>query len=223
MREFLQQARDVEVAPPQSVLDSPLKSLQQSLDALEQRRSVISQKVQEVNETLTRVKQVHAAVKTEYNNALAHTSSVYPEVRRKRVCPGDVLNKTLSFPKSLPWKRDTRTGTSSCGNLAWMRSRSSWIRLRHSGETTERSLAWTRRTFLSSLGTETNSLERRRSTQSRRFLDDPLNIGLGLSSFSSSRWSFSYCRREQRGPFRYCIACHLTRHLASGGSASHPS
>lgn len=93
MREFLQQARDVEVAPPQSVLDSPLKSLQQSLDALEQRRSVISQKVQEVNETLTRVKQVHAAVKTEYNNALAHTSSAYPEVRRKRVCPGDVLNK----------------------------------------------------------------------------------------------------------------------------------
>ena len=81
MREFLQQARDVEVAPPQSVLDSPLKSLQQSLDALEQRRSVISQKVQEVNETLTRVKKIHASVKAEYNSAMAHTSSVYPEVR----------------------------------------------------------------------------------------------------------------------------------------------
>jgi hypothetical protein len=37
--------------------------------------------VQEVTETLTRVKQVHAAVKTEYNNAMAHTSSAYPEVR----------------------------------------------------------------------------------------------------------------------------------------------
>ena len=81
MREFLQQARDVEVAPPQSVLDSPLKSLQQSLHALEQRRSVISQKVQEVSETLTRVKQIHASVKAEYNSAMGHTSSVYPEVR----------------------------------------------------------------------------------------------------------------------------------------------
>jgi hypothetical protein len=81
VREFLQQARDVEVSPPQSVLDSPLKSLQQSLHALEQRRSVISQKVQEVSETLTRVKQIHATVKAGYNSAMAHTSSVYPEVR----------------------------------------------------------------------------------------------------------------------------------------------
>ena len=85
VRTFLQQARDVEVAPPPSVLDSPLKSLEQSLDALEQRRSIISQKVQEVSETLTRVKQIHATVKTEYNNAMAHTSSVYPEVRPTRV------------------------------------------------------------------------------------------------------------------------------------------
>ena len=42
---------------------------------------MISQKVQEVIETLTRVKQLHAAVKTEYINTMAHTSSVYPEVR----------------------------------------------------------------------------------------------------------------------------------------------
>jgi hypothetical protein len=85
MREFLQQARHVEVAPPPSVLESPLKSLQQSLDALEERRGMISQKVQEVIETLTRVKQLHAAVKAEYNNTMAHTSSVYPEVRPIRV------------------------------------------------------------------------------------------------------------------------------------------
>ncbi|KAI0003652.1 hypothetical protein BJV74DRAFT_881493 [Russula compacta] len=80
IREYVQQARHVEVARPPSVLDSPLKSLQQSLDALEQRRSIISQKVQEVTETLTRVKQLHAGVKAEYNNATAHTSSVYPEL-----------------------------------------------------------------------------------------------------------------------------------------------
>lgn len=97
MREYLQQARDVEVSPPPSVLDSPLKSLQQSLDALEQRRSVISQKVQEVTETLTRVKQIHAAVKTEYNNAMAHTSSAYPEVRSTRTALEMVLNKHSAF------------------------------------------------------------------------------------------------------------------------------
>ena len=85
VREFLQQAHHVEVTPPPSVLDSPLKSLQQSLEALEQRRGIISQKVQEVIETLTRVKQLHAGVKAEYNNTMAHTSSVYPEVRPLRV------------------------------------------------------------------------------------------------------------------------------------------
>ncbi len=94
VREFLQRARDIEVAPPPSVLDSPLKSLQQSLDALEQRRSVISRKVQEVSETLTRVKQIHASVKVEYNRAMAHTSSVYPEVRptNKRSVVLEMLN-----------------------------------------------------------------------------------------------------------------------------------
>jgi hypothetical protein len=85
VREYLEQERHVEVAPLPSVLDSPLKSLQQSLDALEQRRGAISQKVQEVIETLTRVKQLHAAVKAEYNNTMTHTSSVYPEVRPLRI------------------------------------------------------------------------------------------------------------------------------------------
>jgi len=85
VREYLRQERHVEVAPLPSVLDSPLRSLQQSLDALEQRRGTISQKVQEVIETLARVKQLHAAVKAEYNNAMTHTSSVYPEVRPIRI------------------------------------------------------------------------------------------------------------------------------------------
>ena len=78
---YLQQTRHAEIIPPASVLDSPLKSLQQSLDALECRRGLISQKVQEVTETLARTKKLHMSVKTEYNNAMAHTSSVYPEVR----------------------------------------------------------------------------------------------------------------------------------------------
>ncbi|KAH9178744.1 hypothetical protein EDB89DRAFT_2170981 [Lactarius sanguifluus] len=77
---YLQQTCDVEITPPASVLDSPLQSLQQSLDALERRRGLISQKVQEVTETLARTKKLHTYVKTEYNNAMAHTSSVYPEL-----------------------------------------------------------------------------------------------------------------------------------------------
>ena len=78
---YLQQAGHDKITPPASVLDSPLKSLQQSLDALESRRSLISQKVQEVTETLARTKELHMSVKTEYNDTMAHTSSVYPEVR----------------------------------------------------------------------------------------------------------------------------------------------
>ncbi|KAI0275041.1 hypothetical protein BC834DRAFT_27429 [Gloeopeniophorella convolvens] len=77
---YLQGACTAEIAPPASVLKSPLKSLQQSLDALEKRRRSISKKVEEVNETLTRVKKLHATVKAEYNDAAAHTSSVYPEL-----------------------------------------------------------------------------------------------------------------------------------------------
>jgi len=47
--------------------------------------------VQEVTETLTRVKQLHGEVKAEFNNAVTHTSPVYPEVRLTEVlsckCP----------------------------------------------------------------------------------------------------------------------------------------
>jgi hypothetical protein len=83
VRAYLRQARDAEIAPvpPTSVLESPLRSLQRSLDSLEQFRTVIFKKVQEVSETLARVKTLHASVKAEYNDAMAHTSSAYPEVR----------------------------------------------------------------------------------------------------------------------------------------------
>jgi hypothetical protein len=81
MRAYLRQAREAEFVPPASVLESPLRSLQQSLDSLEQFRTVVFKKVQEVSETLARVKTLHASVKAEYNDAMAHTSSVYPEVR----------------------------------------------------------------------------------------------------------------------------------------------
>ena len=89
VRTYLRQARDTVFAPPGSVLDSPLKSLQQSLDALERCRTDIFKKVQEAAETLARVKKLHTSVKAEYNDAMAHTSAVYPEVR---------LTSALSLP-----------------------------------------------------------------------------------------------------------------------------
>jgi hypothetical protein len=124
---YLQQAGHAEITPPASVLDSPLKSLQQSLDALERRRGLISEKVQEVTETLARTKKLHMSVKTEYNNAMAHTSSVYPEVRLTITLFWTSAEFLLSCLKSLPWRRDTKTATSSYGKSAWMRLRSSWI------------------------------------------------------------------------------------------------
>ena len=122
---YLQQTRHAEITPPESVLDSPLKSLQQSLDALERRRGLISQKVLEVTETLARTKKLHMSVKTEYNNAMSHTSSVYPEVRPTNTFFWTRAKYSLSCLKSLRWRRDTKTAISSYGNLAWMRLRSS--------------------------------------------------------------------------------------------------
>ena len=58
---YLRQTRHAEITPPESVLDSLLKSLQQSLDALERRRGLISEKVQEVTETLARTKKLHTS------------------------------------------------------------------------------------------------------------------------------------------------------------------
>jgi hypothetical protein len=124
---YLQQPGHAEITPPASVLDSPLKSLQQSLDALEHRRGLISQKVQEVTETLERTKKLHVSVKTEYNNTVSHTSSVYPEVRPTNTLSWTCAEHSLSCLKSLPWRRDTKIAISSYGKLAWMRLQSSWI------------------------------------------------------------------------------------------------
>ena len=64
-----------------SVFEEPIQSLSESLEKLEQRRQDIAHKAEQVAETLARVKDVHSSVKNEYNEVLAHTSLVYPEVR----------------------------------------------------------------------------------------------------------------------------------------------
>ena len=118
---YLRQTRRAEITPPESVLDSLRKSLQQSLDALERRRGLISQKVQEVTETLARTKKLHTSVKTDYNNAMAHTPSVCPKVCSTNTSFWTRAEYSLGCLKSLRWRRDTKIATSSCGNLACLR------------------------------------------------------------------------------------------------------
>ncbi|KAG6879851.1 hypothetical protein C0992_010520 [Termitomyces sp. T32_za158] len=67
----------------QSVLDDPISSLMQSLQALELHSQQIVDRALKAGESLKNVQAAHDAVKVNYNKTLARTSVVYPEVRRK--------------------------------------------------------------------------------------------------------------------------------------------
>ncbi|KAK7059198.1 hypothetical protein VNI00_001825 [Paramarasmius palmivorus] len=62
------------------VLQEPILALIQSLDQLEAHKVAIASKAKEVSELLRDTQQIHNTVKTEYNETLAHTSVVYPEL-----------------------------------------------------------------------------------------------------------------------------------------------
>ncbi|KAG6885265.1 hypothetical protein C0993_003955 [Termitomyces sp. T159_Od127] len=66
-----------------SVLDDPISSLMESLQALELHGQMIAGRALEVGESLKTLQATHDAVKANYNKTLARTSVVYPEVRRK--------------------------------------------------------------------------------------------------------------------------------------------
>jgi hypothetical protein len=63
-----------------SVLQEPIASLHQSLEALDSHQQDIAIRAIEVADVLAKVKTVHATVKKQYNETLSHTSNVYPEV-----------------------------------------------------------------------------------------------------------------------------------------------
>lgn len=77
---FLAMAQEQGFSPPDSAFDRPIATLSQTLDKLEDHRKATVIKTREVTGILTRVKGIHASVKTEYNETLSHTSVVYPEV-----------------------------------------------------------------------------------------------------------------------------------------------
>jgi hypothetical protein len=64
-----------------SILEDPITALLDSLDTLEIKKEEVAIKATKVTEKLHEVRDIHTTVKQEYNDALAHTSVVYPEVR----------------------------------------------------------------------------------------------------------------------------------------------
>lgn len=100
-----------------SVIEEPITSLAQSLEQLEQRRQDIVDKAEEVAEALMRVKDIHTNVKKEYNDVLAHTSLIYPEVRTILSTIETPLTCPTSSYKLQHWRRAIGTNTSSSGTL----------------------------------------------------------------------------------------------------------
>ena len=64
----------------ENVLDTPISTLMEKLQALEQEREPLQQQAGEVSRVMTAVRASHSTVKEEFNNALSYTSVVYPEV-----------------------------------------------------------------------------------------------------------------------------------------------
>ncbi|KAI0347755.1 hypothetical protein BDW22DRAFT_1424023 [Trametopsis cervina] len=63
-----------------TALEDMLGTLSYSLDQLEEHRSRLSDDAEEVDEALVEVKEIHAGVKREYNEVMAHTSLIYPQL-----------------------------------------------------------------------------------------------------------------------------------------------
>lgn len=85
-RETLQSflhAHDIGCDPAEctgNVFDDQIATAMRALEQLGSQREALAQKAEEVTSLLKRVKAVHATVKKDYNDTLAHTSLVYPEV-----------------------------------------------------------------------------------------------------------------------------------------------
>lgn len=67
--------------PPGSIFEQPMASLAKSLTALEGHREQVAMQLEKVTELLIGVRHTHKAVKKGYNDTMAHTSLIYPEVR----------------------------------------------------------------------------------------------------------------------------------------------
>jgi hypothetical protein len=65
---------------PTGIFDGSIAALMESVAHLENQRDDIIDKADEVTDLLARVREMHGLAKTEFNDTLAHTSQIYPEV-----------------------------------------------------------------------------------------------------------------------------------------------
>ncbi|KAF8415052.1 hypothetical protein L210DRAFT_3432725 [Boletus edulis BED1] len=68
------------VSISENVLDNPISTLVEKLQALESEREPLQEQASEVSRMLVEVRASHSTVKEEYNDALSYTSVVYPEL-----------------------------------------------------------------------------------------------------------------------------------------------
>ncbi|KAI6120580.1 hypothetical protein EDD16DRAFT_1784124 [Pisolithus croceorrhizus] len=62
------------------ILDKPITLLMDKLQEIQRVQRPLNEKANDVNRTLAEVRSIHATVKKEYNEAVSHTSVVYPEL-----------------------------------------------------------------------------------------------------------------------------------------------
>ncbi|TBU49895.1 hypothetical protein BD309DRAFT_908773 [Dichomitus squalens] len=82
---------------PHRIFDEPLSNLMQILDKLACQREDLARKAEEVSVVLKQVKSVQAGVKKDYNEALAHTSLVYPELSQIAALEENYRNQYQKF------------------------------------------------------------------------------------------------------------------------------
>ncbi|PCH34002.1 hypothetical protein WOLCODRAFT_94617 [Wolfiporia cocos MD-104 SS10] len=82
LQAYASQLADEEGTPQSqgNIFGDPIASLKESLERLEEHRDYFSSQAERVSELLMEVKERHREVKTDYNETMAHTSLVYPEL-----------------------------------------------------------------------------------------------------------------------------------------------
>ncbi|KAF9225416.1 hypothetical protein BS17DRAFT_598284 [Gyrodon lividus] len=80
IRIFLTTAKAEELSTPENVLDKPISTLMENLQAIKREREPLQEQADKVTKMLTQVRAAHATVKEEYNEAVSYTSVVYPEL-----------------------------------------------------------------------------------------------------------------------------------------------
>ncbi|KAF5368531.1 hypothetical protein D9758_002292 [Tetrapyrgos nigripes] len=81
LREFIENDTGSDGFPiTRDILEDPMLALKQSLETLECEMQSVTEHARRVSEVLKETQSIHASVKTAYNETLAHTSVIYPEL-----------------------------------------------------------------------------------------------------------------------------------------------